>query len=186
MGLENLTQTLLADSRDSLTLIAAYKQVLNLENINPKVRCAQYAVRGELAVMSEKYRHELLENPNCKLPFDKVISANIGNPQQLDQKPITFFRQVLSLLEYPDLINWEGEAGQKRKELVTALYPEDVIERARTLLKEIGSVGAYSQSQGAYGIRKTVAKFIEGGVLSRIAQATLTVSLRTRWIPCGP
>jgi alanine transaminase len=31
-----------------------------------------------------------------QLPFDKVVTANIGNPQQrgLDQKPITFWRQV--------------------------------------------------------------------------------------------
>lgn len=28
------------------------------------------------------------------LPFDRIINCNIGNPQQLSQKPITFFRQV--------------------------------------------------------------------------------------------
>jgi hypothetical protein len=30
-----------------------------------------------------------------KFPFKKVTYCNIGNPQQLNQKPITFFRQVI-------------------------------------------------------------------------------------------
>ena len=68
----------------------------------------------------------------------------------MDQQPITFFRQVLSILEYPALLEKEG------------LFPEDVRERARVLLKEVGSVGAYSQSQGCLGIRRSVAEFIEG------------------------
>ena len=84
-----------------------------------------------------------------------VISANIGNPQQLDQQPITFFRQVASLLENPLLL-------QKEEVLKEHLgYKEDVIARARWLLKEVKNVGAYSQSQGVPGIRESVAKFIE-------------------------
>src|SRR5271170_7116465 len=79
---------------------------LNIDNINPHVKEAKYAVRGELAIKSEEYRAQLAKG-NANLPFDKVISANIGNPQQLDQKPITFFRQTLSLLEYPPLLENE-------------------------------------------------------------------------------
>ena len=37
------------------------------------------------------------------LPFKMVIMCNIGNPQQLGQKPITFFRQVLALCDYPQV-----------------------------------------------------------------------------------
>jgi alanine transaminase len=40
-------------------------------------------------------------------------------------------------------------------------YKPDVLERARKLLKEVKSVGAYSQSQGAPGIRQSVAEYIE-------------------------
>ena len=40
-------------------------------------------------------------------------------------------------------------------------YKQDVIERAQTLLANVQSVGAYSHSQGAPGIRNSVAKFIE-------------------------
>ena len=31
------------------------------------------------------------------------VWCNIGNPQQLGQKPITFFRQVIALMDYPDV-----------------------------------------------------------------------------------
>jgi alanine transaminase len=126
---------------------------LNINNINPHVKEAKYAVRGELAIKSEEYRAKLAKGE--KLPFDKVISANIGNPQQLDQKPITFFRQVLSLLEYPPLLEHEDL-------LLNQLgYKTDVLERARWLLKQVSSVGAYSASAGVLGIRESVAKFIE-------------------------
>lgn len=96
----------------TLTLDTIHKSILNVE----------YAVRGELAIKADKYTQILkkqqggkdlggMESRNGekgegrgkegkedgeKLPFDKVVTANIGNPQQrgLDQKPITFWRQV--------------------------------------------------------------------------------------------
>lgn len=134
---------------------SAPRKALNIDNINPHVKAAEYAVRGELAVRSEEYRAKLARGEGKDLPFDSVIAANIGNPQQLDQKPITFFRQVASLLENPLLLEHEDV-------LINTLgYKSDVIERARWLLKEVKSIGAYSQSQGAPGIRESVAKFIE-------------------------
>lgn len=54
-------------------------------------------------------------------------------------------------MEYPPLID-----------LLKDQWPADVIERARELKAEIGSVGAYSHSKGVPFIRKNVAKFIEG------------------------
>jgi alanine transaminase len=127
---------------------------LSIDNINPHVREAKYAVRGELAVRSEEYR-ALLAAGSSKLPFKQVISANIGNPQQLDQKPLTFFRQVLSILENPDLL-------EKSDVLVNQLgYKPDVLERAKKLLAAVGSVGAYSASNGAPAIRQSIADFLE-------------------------
>lgn len=131
------------------------RKALNLGNINPHVKAAQYAVRGELAVKSEEYRAKLAKGEGKDLPFDTVIAANIGNPQQLDQKPITFFRQVASLLENPGLLEHEDVFTKSLG------YKSDVFERARKLLKEVKSVGAYSQSQGAPGIRQSVAEYIE-------------------------
>lgn len=145
---------------------------LSIDNINPHVKAAQYAVRGELAIKAEKYRAQLekrkTRDPDAKqngnidkdsekdLPFDTVISANIGNPQQLGQKPITFFRQVASLLENPPLLEQEKVLTERLG------YKQDTIQRARELLSKINNLGAYSQSQGVPGIRESVAKFIEG------------------------
>lgn len=72
---------------------------LTVEALNPNLQKVQYAVRGELAIKAELLRDKLKE-PNHGLPFDKVISSNIGNPQQrgLDQPPITFTRQVRIIL----------------------------------------------------------------------------------------
>lgn len=127
---------------------------LNINNINQNVVAAKYAVRGELAVKSELYRAKLLAGDK-DLPFDEVISANIGNPQQLDQKPITFFRQVLSLVENPELLKHEdvllGSLG----------YKSDVIKRAKWLLSHCQSVGAYSASSGVPAIKASIAKFLE-------------------------
>ncbi|KAJ4419769.1 alanine transaminase [Gnomoniopsis sp. IMI 355080] len=127
---------------------------LNASNINPHVREAKYAVRGELAVKSEEFRAKLARGDK-DLPFSEVISANIGNPQQLDQKPLTFFRQVLSLLENPLLL-------EKESVLLDHLgYKPDVIERAKWLLSKVGSVGAYSASNGVPAIRQSIADFLE-------------------------
>ena len=131
------------------------RRALSIDTINPYVRAAEYAVRGELAVKSEEYRKKINNNDAHDLPFDNIISSNIGNPQQLDQKPITSFRQVLSLVENPLLLDHEdillGKLG----------YKSDAVSRARWLLKEVGSVGAYSASAGVHGIRESVANFIE-------------------------
>lgn len=130
-------------------------------NVNKNVVAAEYAVRGEIAVKAEEYRVQLeklglsQEEVSDVLPFDKVIFANIGNPQQLDQKPITFFRQVLSILEYPALL--ENEEALKK----SFGYQQDVIDRAKHLLEDVRSVGAYSQSHGSPRVRESVAKFIE-------------------------
>ena len=146
---------------------------LNLGNINPHVVEAKYAVRGELAVKSEEYRARPRRG-ETGLPFSEVISANIGNPQQLDQKPITFFRQVLSLLENPQLLDHE-------EVLLNSLgYKPDVLERARHLLKNIGSVGAYSASAGVPAIKESVAKFLESMFLAPILER-IFLSCRLRY-----
>ncbi|GFH09772.1 aminotran_1_2 domain-containing protein, partial [Haematococcus lacustris] len=95
---------------------------------------------------------------SCKLNTP-CVWCNIGNPQILGQKPITYFRQVLALCEYPPLLDHPQ---------VAQLFPSDVRERARSLLAAIpGGVGAYSDSAGALILRKMVAAAIErrdGGI----------------------
>ena len=148
-------------TRRAMSQTATCSRRLNIDTINQNVRQAKYAVRGEIAVRSEKYRAQLANSQKANghqngfLPFDSVVSANIGNPQQLDQKPITFFRQVASLLENPLLLEREEALRDHLG------YNQDVIDRAKWLLREVKSVGDYSQSHGAPGIRQSVANFIE-------------------------
>ena len=80
-----------------------------------------------MSIRAEELAHLLREKSHKQhqLPFSKVINCNIGNPQQLGQKPITFFRQVTSLLENQELLN------KSRREEVERLFPKDAIERAR-------------------------------------------------------
>jgi alanine transaminase len=52
-------------------------------------------------------------------------------------------------MEWPDL-----------ERLAPGVFPKDVIDRARQLRAEIGSIGAYSHSQGVPFIRQHVAEFI--------------------------
>ncbi|KAK4055416.1 alanine transaminase [Microbotryomycetes sp. JL221] len=125
-------------------------RVLNSSTINKAVLNAEYAVRGQIPIRAEQLRDQL-EHDNT-LPFDKIVNCNIGNPQQLDQKPLTYMRQMAALTEYPALIDHPASKD---------IFPRDVIERARQTVKEIGSTGAYSHSMGVPAIRRRVAKFIE-------------------------
>ena len=83
----------------------------------------------------------------------KVIYCNIGNPQALRQKPLTYLRQILSLVEYPELLQHKNTAE---------LYPADVLQKAKSILAQHPhGTGAYTQSAGIPFIRKAVAEFIE-------------------------
>ncbi|KAL8276421.1 hypothetical protein RQP46_011173 [Phenoliferia psychrophenolica] len=126
-------------------------RVLTRSTINANVVAAEYAVRGAIPLRAEELRDELASG-SSQLPFETVVSCNIGNPQQLDQQPLTFLRQIASLTEYPALIS-HPEASK--------IFPADALARAKSLMEEIGSVGAYSHSMGVPAIRKRVAEFIE-------------------------
>ncbi|PVH19938.1 hypothetical protein CXQ85_001715 [Candidozyma haemuli] len=129
-----------------------------IKDLNESTLEAKYAVRGKIPIRADELRSEIDTNPSHGLPYDRIISANIGNPQQLDQKPLSWYRQVLSLIQYPTLISKIEKLEPSVRE---HLYPSDTVERARKLLKSTGSVGAYSHSQGDAGIRRSVANFIE-------------------------
>lgn len=131
---------------------------LSIDNINQAVVKAQYAVRGEVASRAEAIERELRsKNPKEEFGFNSILRNNIGNPQDLGQKPITFNRQVAALTEMPSLME---------DERIT--FPTDVVQRAKELIEATGgSIGAYTHSKGAPYIRKHVAEFLterDGGV----------------------
>ena len=113
------------------------------ESLNERLVQASYAVRGPI----------LLRAQELELQGKKIIYCNIGNPLAFKQKPLTYLRQVLSLLEYPALLN-DSRA--------LALYPNDIVQRARAILaKHPSGTGAYTQSPGIPFIRRAVAEFIQ-------------------------
>ena len=80
------------------------------------------------------------------------MQCNIGNPQSLGQKPMTFFRQVLAICDYPELADGPGAAA----------FPADVLARAKSLMASLpGGTGAYSHSQGVASLRGLVAEAME-------------------------
>ncbi|KAH3764649.1 alanine aminotransferase 2 [Pelomyxa schiedti] len=135
-------------------------RALGVDNINPLVKNVRYAVRGKLVLAAlelekqiKEAREKGLANP---LPFNEIVYCNIGNPQQLSQPPITFFRQVLSLVEYPALMENAAVVSY-------GVFPPDAIARAKRILDACGcpgGTGAYSHSKGLPMIREDVAKFI--------------------------
>jgi alanine transaminase len=126
---------------------------LNKNTINPNVLKSAYAVRGPIVVKADEISRKIKQDPDS-YPFKELVYCNIGNPQQLGQKPLSFYRHVLALVSSPDLIDHEG---------LRSTLPSDVFDRANEILGLIDSrqTGAYSHSQGLRGIREHVAEFIK-------------------------
>ncbi|KAK1356255.1 hypothetical protein POM88_049511 [Heracleum sosnowskyi] len=89
--------------------------------------------------MDKKLQQELVDKPGSH-PFDEILYCNIGNPQSLNQQPITFFREILALYDHPAILDKSETQG---------LFSADSIERAWQILDQIPgrATGAYSHSQ---------------------------------------
>jgi aspartate/methionine/tyrosine aminotransferase len=113
---------------------------IRLETLGTAVLRTEYAVRGPVVARAQELEREGRD----------IIYCNIGNPQALEQKPLTYLRQVLALCQYPNLM-----------ELAPGVFPEDVVATARAVLKGTRhGLGAYSESKGVRFIREAVAEFI--------------------------
>ncbi|MCL1907754.1 MAG: aminotransferase class I/II-fold pyridoxal phosphate-dependent enzyme [Holophagaceae bacterium] len=114
---------------------------IQLQDVSNIVLETEYAVRGPIVERAQELERQGRE----------IIYCNIGNPQALKQKPLTFMRQMLSLCQYPDLMD---KCADK--------FPPDVIENAKRVLAGTKhGVGAYSESKGVRFIREAVAEFIK-------------------------
>jgi len=113
---------------------------IQLKDLGKAVLETEYAVRGPIVARAQEMERQGRE----------IIYCNIGNPQALKQKPLTFLRQMLSLCQYPELMDKCPEQ-----------FPPDVIETAKKVLDGTKhGVGAYSESKGVRFIREAVAEFI--------------------------
>lgn len=115
--------------------------MLNYNGLSQRLLAADYAVRGRIVTRAQE-----LEKQGRKITY-----CNIGNPHNFKQKPMTYVREVLSLLEYPELLNKN----------IDGLFHSDSIKRAKYVLEQIPEgVGAYSASAGVWFVREAIAKFI--------------------------
>ncbi|CAG9462788.1 unnamed protein product [Pedinophyceae sp. YPF-701] len=120
-----------------------YVPQLTPEALPENVKKTQYAVRGELYLRAVELQKQ----------GKKIIYTNVGNPHNLKQRPLSWPRQVLSLMMSPALLD---------SPKVTELFAPDAVERARAMMAKVGGgVGAYSDSKGYPFVREEVARFIE-------------------------
>ena len=116
--------------------------MITRHQLNRNLLGAQYAVRGPIVTRAQQLEEQ----------GRKIIYCNIGNPQALKQKPLTCLRQMLSLLEYPELLQHPTAVSH---------IPKDIVERVKRILSEHPhGTGAYTQSTGIPFIRQAVADFI--------------------------
>ncbi len=114
---------------------------LKLEDVSPQVRSTAYAVRGPIVARAAELERSGRE----------IIYCNIGNPQSLGQRPLTWVRQVLALAEYPALL----------ERVPAATFPADVVEVARHIAaRSQHGLGVYTESKGFRFVREAVAAFI--------------------------
>ena len=140
--------------------------------LNPDILAVQYAVRGKTFLRAQEIRAKIKEakekgQPN-PYPFDNIVFCNIGNPQLLNQKPLTYLRQVLSIVEDPSLLELKDK------------YPKDILEHAKKLIDStgcIGTSGAYTDSRGLMYVRQKISEFLketEGGIETKPEDIYLT------------
>ena len=126
--------------------------------INRNILEMEYAVRGPIPQRAAKLKAE----------GQNIIFCNIGNPQALGQSPISYSRQVVSLLEEPRKIAREREikalfeenpfSSLKEKDFVA----DEILDLSEEILAKTGKgLGAYTESKGYFFVRKAVSDFID-------------------------
>ncbi len=128
--------------------------------INRNIAEMEYAVRGPLAQRAA----ELARQGRPTIP------CHIGNPQALGQRPISFYREVLSFLEFPARLARERTLRRLFSQNPAAfegLTAQDfacdyVLELCDQMLSELRTgLGAYTESKGPQFIREAVAEYID-------------------------
>lgn len=128
--------------------------------INENIIEMEYAVRGPIPQRAAQ----------LKAAGRKTIPCNIGNPQALGQKPISFYRQVLSLVEDQRSIARERkilELTTRNSDFASAfsddeLYSPEILDMAEYIVMNMETgTGAYTESKGPLFIRQAVARYID-------------------------
>jgi len=113
---------------------------ISLADLGKAVLETEYAVRGPIVARANELERQ----------GRKIIYCNIGNPQALEQKPLSYLRQMIALCECPELAASAPGA-----------FPADVVESSKRFLAgSKNGLGAYSESKGLRYVREAVADFI--------------------------
>lgn len=124
--------------------------------VNQDIIEMEYAVRGPIAQRAAALKKQ----------GRTVIPCHIGNPQALGQEPVSFYRQVLSLVEEPSRIARErrlnrllaGSADVAADQLIS----EYTLDLGTSILARLETgMGAYTESKGPLFIREAIAAHID-------------------------
>jgi alanine transaminase len=121
---------------------------IHIDSISSHVKAAEYAVRGPIVARAADIQTQINSGKH-NFKFNRTIQCNIGNPQSLEQKPLSYIREVLALTINPSLI----------KDCASA-FPAEAIARAKNYLGRIPGVGAYTESQGMQAVRDEICQFL--------------------------
>lgn len=126
--------------------------------VNQNILEMEYAVRGPIPQRAAELGKQGM----------KIIPCHIGNPQALGQTPLTYVRQVLSLVEDSSKIARERQLKNLFEESPLSelqeadFIPEDVLSVSENILSNMkAGLGAYTESKGEGFIRAAVAEFID-------------------------
>ncbi|XP_013785154.1 alanine aminotransferase 2-like [Limulus polyphemus] len=123
------------------------EKLITRKSINQNITKLDFPWPSPILTRSYEILREIEQGGRKEFP--EVLLLHAGNPQEVGQKPLTFFRQVISVCLYPDLME-------------DLNLPSDVKEKAKLILHNCRghSVGAYSDSPGIEIFRQEVAKFL--------------------------
>jgi len=124
-------------------------KVLTKTTLGDNVKNTEYAVRGPILDVAAEVTERLKKGE--KLPFDKLLYCNIGNPLSLGQPSISFYREVVSVALNPKLMD-SPEISKDAKERVKKFLDE---------VKYPGAIGAYTSSPGLLSVRQSVINYIQ-------------------------
>lgn len=133
------------------------KSMKNELIVNQNILEMEYAVRGPIAKRAADLQKMGRE----------IIPCHIGNPQALGQRPITYLRQVLGLVENPSMIERERQIKDLFEETPghslrdQDFLADEILSLSEKIITQSKTgTGAYTESKGFRFVREAIADFI--------------------------
>jgi alanine transaminase len=124
------------------------KKALTAATIGDHVKQTEYAIRGYISGVLADLKARIKKGE--KMPFEKFVRCNIGNPLDLGQPCLSFPREVLAVAMCPWLLTSQNISA-------------DAKDRAKFYMSQVETpqaLGAYTPSAGLPFVIDSVCKFI--------------------------